>query len=87
MTEEVISETSSVIDAALFCNPAAEEVNTPVNASGTLPNQRPCPQLSTALASPANPTTSFFDMSGWTGKGQTIPKRLYHKLEWFQAAF
>lgn len=35
MTEEVISETSSVIDAALFCNPAAEEVNTPVNASGS----------------------------------------------------
>lgn len=36
MTEEVISEISSVRDAALlFCNPAAEEVNIPVNASGS----------------------------------------------------
>lgn len=77
MTEEVISEISSVIDAALFCNPAAEEVTHQGMHQEALPNQRPCPQLALTLASPANPA-SFFDVSGWTGKGQTIPKCFYY---------
>lgn len=46
MTEEMTSEISSVIDAALlFCNLAAEEAPHQGMHQETLPNQRPCPQL------------------------------------------